>query len=309
MPAGIARTNIWHLEADFARRLQDTIRARMMSPRSCDDDGAPVRKQRTSADRIKIASGPVADAQRADYPVVVDGQLAIVTMRGVMDRDSGWYSDCSTADLTAVLQACTGDEAIAQTLVIADSPGGSVDGLAEMGDAVKAHAAVKPVKFQVEGMLCSAAVYVSAHATAIYANRMDVIGSIGTRMLVYDFSKYFEDLGIKAIPIDTGEYKSAGAQGTPITDNHKAEWQKLVDAFFADFSKQMRDGRELSTAEFNAIADGRIWLAPEAKSLGLIDGIRTTAQTVESMRGARSNRSTAASAKAAAVAAKIRSRG
>ena len=128
-------------------------------------------------------------------------------------------------------------------------------------------------------MLASAGYYIAAGATNIYANRMDLIGSIGTRIMLYDYSEYFNELGIKAIPIDTGEHKSAGAEGTEITEAQQAEFQRIVDGYFDDFISVINRGRTIP--DLDSLADGRVFFAADAVKNGLIDGIKSLDETLK----------------------------
>jgi hypothetical protein len=99
-------------------------------------------------------------------------------------------------------------------------------------------------------------------------------------MMLYDFSKMLSEAGIRAVPIDSGEFKSAGALGTPITPRQEEYFQGVVDGFFADFLKVIQRGRGMIAAAVKAAADGKMFLAGDALQLGLIDGISTFSQTL-----------------------------
>lgn len=244
-----------------------------------------------------IASGPAEDAQRNGLPVVVQGATAIIPLRGVMVKSNSWinayYGLTSTVSVRQAVRSARTDESIEQIVLLCDTPGGSVMALAELGDEVAATAKEKPVIAQVDSMTASAGYYVAAQATSIYAGRMDMIGSIGTRMVIYDMSKAFEDAGIKPLVFDTGEFKSAGEPGTLITEPQQADFQRLVDTYFEDFAAMVMQGRGMSDKEFKAVSDGRTFLAQEALRLGLIDGIQTLDTTLASFQKP-AGRSTAA---------------
>lgn len=227
-----------------------------------------------------IAAGPVEDAGRAGLQIKKHGSAAVVSMRGPMVRSAGWmakYGIAGTRDTAIALKVASADPDVESILWLVDSPGGSVDGLDELAETVRAVAAIKPINVQVDGMMASAAVYVTAGATTIHANRRDLIGSIGVRMMLYDYSAMFAREGVRAIPIDTGEHKSAGAAGTTITEAQQAEFQRLVDGFYGEFLRELELGRGISRETLEPLADGRVFFADEEPiTSGLIDGIRST---------------------------------
>lgn len=240
-----------------------------------------------------VKSGPVDDASRHGYKVQKVGHTAMIEMRGPMLKSAGWlmnYGFAGSVETEQALISAADDDSIESILWMIDSPGGCVDGLDSLYKTAKQINAEKPITVQVDGMLASAAMYVASAAGDIYANRRDLIGSIGARMMLYDYSEMFKEAGIKAIPIDTGEYKSAGAMGTEITEAQQAEFQKIVEGYFADFSAAVLEGRPISKESFDNLADGRVFFANEEPTdTGLISGIKSTREAIHGMLQAGDN--------------------
>lgn len=234
----------------------------------------------------KINAAAASDS--GEWPIQKQDKTGIIQLRGPMLKDApAWvakYGLTSTAKVRQALTRAAADSSIENIILWIDSPGGSVDGIAELADAIFEVRQSKPVLAQVEGMAASAAYYVGSQAEKIYAGRSDLIGSIGVRLMLYDFSRMFENAGIKPIPIDTGKYKSAGALGTEITEEQQADFQRIVDGYFADFKDAVLRGRPRLRGGFDDIADGRVFQSREAIGLGLIDGIQTIEETLEQFR-------------------------
>ncbi len=240
-----------------------------------------------AADAETIHAGPVEDAQRAGFPVQKNGSMAIINITGPMMKNVSWlryFGFAGTSDMRMAIRSAVADDEVDQILLRIDSPGGTVDGTAELADEVKAAAAEKNVIAQVDGMAASAAYWVASQANAIYSGRMDLIGSIGVRMAIYDFSAMFDEAGIKAIAIDTGDFKSTGLQGTEITDDQVAYLQGIVDAQFQEFRSAVMAGRVMSSDQFDQVADGRVFTADDAMNLGLIDRIQNIDMTVSNFK-------------------------
>lgn len=212
-----------------------------------------------------------------------EGSVGVIPISGVMYKEAYYSDEASISSITNALRVMAADENVSSILLVADSPGGSVSGLAELSDAVSMAASKKPVIGQVVGMCASACYYALAGAQQIFAQRMDTIGSIGTRLNLWDWSQLFQNVGLTSVTIDTGPYKSTGAMGKPVTDDQKQYLQSIVDGYQADFAQVVQAGRKMSPERFAAVADGRVFLASEAKSLGLIDGIQTYDQTLSQL--------------------------
>lgn len=244
----------------------------------------PMAFEQFTRQAIVVREGPVADAEHSGLPLKKVGGTAVISLVGVMLKSPPlWlqrYGFVGTTAVKAAVSAAAADKSVDQIVLRIDSPGGVVDGNAELADTVYAARQVKPVIAQVDGIMASAAYYVGSQATAIYSGRMDMVGSIGVRLMLYDFSRLFANEGIEAIPIDTGKYKSAGAMGTPITDEQKADFQRIVDAYYNDFVSAIVRGRGMTDAQVRQVGDGRVFTATEALQLGLIDKIQPIEQTL-----------------------------
>jgi signal peptide peptidase SppA len=228
-----------------------------------------------------LTAGPADAAEREGLPIRVIGSIAVIPIMGPMMRRGGWMAEyfgmcCIDRIVAAVMQA-DADPDIETIILHIDSPGGSVSGLDLLSDAI-AKSGTKVVA-QVDGMAASAAYWVASQANELLMGRNDLVGSIGVKMMLYDLSAYYENMGIKAIPIDTGEHKSAGAEGTEITEEQQAEYQKIVNYYFDDFVNAVSSGRGMPEAAVRAVGDGRVFTAADAQSLGLADGVATFDET------------------------------
>ncbi|HEY7821939.1 MAG TPA: S49 family peptidase, partial [Acidimicrobiia bacterium] len=234
----------------------------------------------------ELHAGIADDAQRDGLPIRVVDSMAVVPVMGPMIRRAGpmarYFGVAGTDSIRLAIESADRDPDISEILLRVDSPGGSVSGLDQLGDAIAK--AETHVVVQVEGTAASAAYYVASQADEIYVGRGDLVGSIGVRMLAVDDSKFYEEMGVRFIPIDTGEHKSAGAPGVPITDEQIAHWQHIVDFYFADFLSMVSNGRGRSVEQVRQVADGRMFTPSEAQAAGLIDGVASLEETLGRLR-------------------------
>lgn len=233
------------------------------------------------------------DAAERDRPEPqIDGSTAIVNVMGPLEKRVsyfGWlFGFESTETIRRKIDSAASNTSVKTILLRLDSPGGSVDGISELADAIYRARDSKRVVAQVDqGMAASAAYWIASQASEINAGRMDMVGSIGVRLVLWDSSKAFDEAGVRVVPITTGEYKAAGEPGTVITDRHVEHFQQIVDAVFAEFKSAIRRGRGMTAAAVDAVADGRMFMAADAKGLGLIDKIQTLDSTLNALRGKR----------------------
>ncbi len=231
----------------------------------------------------RASARPVLHSSESYFKRSDTGATAIIPIHGVLMKDASYDDEVSTPLATQAVLAAGIDDTVESLLLDFDTPGGSCSGLAEFADAIDLVASQKPVVMQCSGMMCSAGYYLAAPGMKIYAQRMDLVGSIGTRMQLYDFSKMFANLGIEPVTIDTGPLKSTGVFGAPVTDEQKQYLQSICDSYQHDFAERVMRGRKFSQEQFAAVATGAVFPASEALRLKLIDGIQSLGTTLAAM--------------------------
>jgi signal peptide peptidase SppA len=141
-------------------------------------------------------------------------------------------------------------------------------------DIAKANT-IKPVVAYIEDLGASAAYHVASQAGAIYANEGALVGSIGTYAVVRDLSAYYEKEGIKTHVIRAGEFKGMGEPGSRVSDAQLENLQGMVERVNALFLERVSAGRKLSAEQMKGIATGAVWISNEAKTMGLVDGVKS----------------------------------
>ena len=190
-----------------------------------------------------------------------------------------------------------------------DSPGGMVDGLTPVVEAVNELAQKTLVVASIAGGGLSAAYRIASQAGSIWASSDSEIGSIGTYWQMLDVSKAYADAGIRSVLLTTGPFKGVGAAGEAITADQEAFLQSKVNEWNARFLADVASGRSMSEESVAAVADGRWWSATDAVGLGLVDQIGSMDQVLEAIRAQKGESmgkqtlqpATAADAPAAAV--------
>jgi signal peptide peptidase SppA len=206
-----------------------------------------------------------------------DFQIAVIDIQGTMTKRGSSLSGAgSSVRLRQAIRQASVDDSIGGIVLRIDSPGGTVAGTPDLAAEVRAAAGKKPTWSYIEDLGASAAYWVASQTSKIFANDATAaIGSIGTFMALYDVSTAAQLQGIKAVVIRSGALKGAGFPGSEITEEQKAVWQDVVDKTQAEFSAGVMTGRKMTAEQVATLANGRVWLANDAKDLGLIDGIST----------------------------------
>lgn len=171
------------------------------------------------------------------------------------------------------LRTAAADPAVRAILLDVDSPGGTVDGVEELAETVNAVNAVKPVYAFADGLMASGGYWLACCAREIAAPATAFVGSIGVILMQRDMSKALDDMGVKYNIITAGHYKAAGNSAEPLSDEMRAYLQSGIDAVYELFLQAVATGRGCSREAALAMADGRMFLAEEARRAGLIDRV------------------------------------
>lgn len=228
-------------------------------------------------------------ASRPSYQLV--GDLAVISIHGMMLKSYDlWLTYLGEAqaimpEIALAVDAAAADPAVQTILLHVDSPGGTAAGTDELAETIYRARQKKTVIAWIDDLGASAAYYAASQATRVVTGPSGVVGSIGTYLIVRDYSQALTDAGIKTFVVKAGEHKGDGTPGTEITDEHLAEWQREVDALTANFVSAVARGRGRSVGEVSAWADGRVHVGQAARDMGLVDDVMPFADLLDELRG------------------------
>ncbi len=178
----------------------------------------------------------------------------------------------SSAVLEKIISAKNNDN-IKGVLFVIDSPGGAFAPSMELALAIKDLKAKKPVVVYASGTMASGSYLAGVAANKILANPASFIGSIGVIMQGADISELAHKLGIKEQSLQAGEYKSAGTFTRTWSEKERAYLQNLINQSYNLFTNFVAKERGLKLDKKNTWANARVFLAGQAKGLGLIDEV------------------------------------
>ena len=203
------------------------------------------------------------------------GDVAIVSIHGVITRDDSKPDTVSPDAVAEAVQRAVKDDRASKVVLSIDSPGGSCAGVSELADVIYQAKGEKQIVAFGSGQVCSAAYEVASQCDAIYCEPTTLVGSIGTIMVLLDSSRAFNAMGLEVIAETTAPHKTMGVEGMPITAEHREHVREIVESFNSLFAAAVRRGRSFSQAQIDAVCDGRVFIASEALSRNLIDGVAT----------------------------------
>ena len=174
------------------------------------------------------------------------------------------------------LQELGDDDNIKAVVLRINSGGGEAYASEQLWRAVSMLNKKKPVVVSMGGMTASGAYYMSMGARYVMAQPTTLTGSIGIFGALPDWSDLMtQKLGFKYDEVKTNRHSSYGTAGS--TRHWAPEeigiLQANVNRGYALFRKRVADGRKLPVEQVEQIAQGRVWLGTDAKSIKLVDGL------------------------------------
>jgi signal peptide peptidase SppA len=214
------------------------------------------------------------------YSVDAKG-VAWHSIHGHMTKGDSSFGGTSTTRMRLAVRHSYDDTDVRGLMVMIESPGGTAAGTPQLADDIYrlARDGRKPVHVHAEDVIASAAYYAGSQASRLTVNATAEVGSIGTVALIEDSSGAAEQAGFKVHLLSTGPYKGAFAPGVPVTEEHLDYARERVDAVTEPFLQAIKRGRRMGIDAARELAygpeGGKVWSAPRAMELGLVDAIES----------------------------------
>jgi signal peptide peptidase SppA len=210
---------------------------------------------------------------------VPPGSVGIVSMVGPITKYEGDCGEPGAIQMAQWLSDMEKRQNISSVVIVTDTPGGEARAANSITGTISKMK--KPVLSYVDGMAASLGMWITSATDEVYvSNRMDEVGSIGSFVMLADYSGYFEQKGIKIheiyAPQSTDKNKDYRDALKGEYDAIRNDLELLTNEFISFVSKE-RPAAANNVKKWNT---GKMFYAEEAKKIGLIDGIKSLDQVV-----------------------------
>lgn len=233
-----------------------------------------------SAEEMKAALSSMDKTSRSRA-----GAIAVLPLVGTITQRAGMMSNfsggTSTEKFSQMFRGAMNDPDIRAIVIDVDSPGGTVNGVIELGDEIFKARGQKPVVAVANSLAASAAYWLATQAPEMVATPGAQVGSVGVFGAHEDVSKAAEMAGVKVTLISAGKYKTEGNEWEPLSDAAREDLQSKVDQFYEMFVKAVARGRGVSANDVkNGFGEGRTVTAKDAAASKMVDRVATMSQTL-----------------------------
>ena len=219
-------------------------------------------------------------------------ELAVVFVHGVINSGptrppglfgGGWSTGADT--VIHQLERARREDSVEAVVLRVDSPGGSAFASDEIWRAVdRVERSGKPVIVSMGGLAASGGYYVSAGATAIYAEPTTITGSIGVYSGKFSLEGLYEKLGIQNEVYTRGRHAGMNTDTRVMDDSELAAVDRMVGETYRQFKARVEQGRSMDSDKVQQVARGRVWSGKAALEQGLVDELGGFSRAVERAR-------------------------
>lgn len=199
-------------------------------------------------------------------------KLAVIFAEGDIAMGKSTDGTIGGSSLSKTIREAREDSTVKAIVLRVNSPGGS--GLASdiIWREVQLAKQVKPVVVSMGNVAASGGYYIAAPANTIYAEPTTVTGSIGVFGIIPNLQGFFKNkLGITFDGEKTHRFADMMTTSRPLSAEEKLLIQGYIDDFYDGFLARVAEGRKMTVAQVDSVAQGRVWTGADAKRLGLVD--------------------------------------
>ena len=210
-------------------------------------------------------------------------RIAVVYAVGAIESGRGDDQTIGSDRIAEALRDARTDKNVKAVVLRVNSPGGSAlasDVIWRETQLIKE--AGKPFVVSMGDLAASGGYYIAAGADKIYANATTITGSIGVFGMIPNMENLLEDkIGFTFDRAKTNAHGSYMTVTRPLDEAELAAINESVTDIYTTFISLVADGRGMTPAEVDNIAQGRVWTGIRAKEIGLVDELGDLEAAIE----------------------------
>lgn len=202
-----------------------------------------------------------------------ENQIAVIYAQGEIQSGEGDVNTIGEGSMKRSLQEARKDKNIKAIVLRINSPGGNALTSDLIWREVELTKKVKPIVVSMGNYAASGGYYIACNANEIFAEKNTITGSIGVFGILPNFSQLTSKIGINIEQVKTHDNSPEYSPFVPIDEKFKAVTLEGVEHIYKTFVSHVAQGRKMTFAQVDSIAQGRVWTGSEALKIGLVDKI------------------------------------
>ena len=198
-------------------------------------------------------------------------KIAVVFAQGEILYGEGGPDIIGQGLINKALVKAREDKNVKAIVLRVNSPGGSALTSDIIWREVELAKKVKPVVVSMGNVAASGGYYIAAGANKIFAEPTTITGSIGVFGTVPNISELAKDIGINAEQVGTNANSVDYSLFEPMSAAFRNQVEESIEETYTTFLERVAQGRGISVAQADSLAQGRVWSGVDAKRVGLVD--------------------------------------
>jgi protease-4 len=200
-------------------------------------------------------------------------EIAIIYAQGEIQSGEGDVNVIGEGSMRRSLQEARKNKDVKAIVLRIDSPGGNALTSDLIWREIELTKKVKPVVVSMGNYAASGGYYIACNANKIFAENNTITGSIGVFGILPNFTVIANRYGINTEQVRTHENASDYSPFVPLDEKFKAVTLESIEHIYKTFVVHVAEGRKMTFAQVDAIAQGRVWTGSDAVKIGLVDKI------------------------------------
>ncbi len=203
-----------------------------------------------------------------------DQQIAVLVAEGTImrgDQPRGIIGDESTV---ALIRQARADDRIKALVLRVNSPGGEMVASETIRNELSLlQAQGVPVIVSMGGLAASGGYWISATADEIWASPVTITGSIGVVGMVPTFEDSLAAIGVASDGVGTTPLSRGADPISGLSEPVRSIFQNNTEDSYRRFISLVAQGRGMTPAQVETLAQGRTLTGLQAYESGLVDGL------------------------------------
>ncbi len=199
-------------------------------------------------------------------------RVAVITAQGGIQNGDQPPGTIGGDSLARLIRHTAQEEGVSAIVLRVNSGGGSVFASEIIRQEVlNAKALDIPIVISMGAVAASGGYYIAAEADQIWATPTTVTGSIGVFAAFPTVENLMQRGGVYTDGVGTSHLAGSLRIDRPLNEDVAASLTSHVEFIYRNFLNLVADGRGMTVEAVDAVAQGRVWSAPDALEHGLID--------------------------------------
>ncbi len=201
-------------------------------------------------------------------------KIAVIYAIGGVESGEGDDETIGSERISKAIRLARNDSSIKAIVLRVNSPGGSALASEVIWREINLAKKTKPVIASMGDVAASGGYYILCPANKIFAHENTITGSIGVFGVLPNMENFLKNkLGITFDNVKTNTFSDFGSPLRALSPYENSVITVYIERIYQTFLQHVAEGRNMTTAEVDSIAQGRVWSGNDAKRIGLVDEI------------------------------------